>query len=139
MGSAAGTPLLHGKITSQVLRCFYRVYDRLGFGFLESVYCNALAHELTGANISYEREVPIQVWYDGMCIGAFRADFVVAGQVIVEAKASELVNEAHRKQLMNYMRCSTLEVGLLLHFGPKATFQRIVYTNTHKLGLPAPK
>jgi GxxExxY protein len=74
-----------------------------------------------------------------MCVGAFRADFVVADCVVVEAKASALVNESHRKQLINYIRCSALEVGLLLHFGPKATFQRIVYTNDHKLGLPLPK
>lgn len=132
MGHSAGTPLLHGTVTSEVVRCFYRVYDRLGFGFLESVYCNALAYELTGANITYEREVPMQVWYDAMCVGVFRADFVVAGCVVVEAKASELVSDAHRKQLMNYMRCSTLEVGLLLHFGKKATFQRLLYTNDHK-------
>ena len=136
METGAGMPLLHGEVTSEVLRCFYRVYDRLGFGFLESVYCNALAHELTAASVSHQREVAVKVSYDGVWIGAFRADFVVGGRVIVEAKASELVNEAHRKQLMNYLRCSALEVGLLLHFGKKATFQRILYTNDHKLGLP---
>lgn len=111
--------------------------DRLGFGYLESVYCNALAHELTCAGIAFEREVPVKVWYDGACVGAFRADFIVAGCVIIEVKACETLHDAHRKQLMNYMRGSTIEVGLLLHFGCKAAFHRIVYTNDRKPELPS--
>jgi len=131
-------PLLHGQVTGEVLRLFYRVHDRLGFGFLESVYKKALAHEFTKAGIAFEKEVPIQVWYDGICAGFFRADFLVEGAVVVEAKARQTLDDADRKQLMNYMRASAIEVGLLLHFGGKAAFQRILYTNDRKPDLGTP-
>ena len=132
-------PLLHGSVTSEILRLFFRVHDRLGFGYLESVYCKALEHEFTKGGIAAERETPIDVWYDGACVGRFRADFVVAGRVIVEVKACEAIDDAHRKQLMNYMRGSRLEVGLLLHFGPKAKFHRVLYTNDRKPELRTPR
>lgn len=133
ISSAAADPgLLHGRITNVILGAFYRVYDKLGFGFLESVYKNALARELTKAGLAFEREVPVKVWYDGECIGHFRADFVVEGLVIVEVKASQVVVEADHKQLLNYLRCSDIELGLLLHYGPRASFQRRVYTNERK-------
>ncbi|MEP6491124.1 MAG: GxxExxY protein [bacterium] len=124
--------LRHGEITGEVLRLFYRVHGRLGFGVLESVCCNALGFEFTKAGLAYQREVPIEVRYDGVCIGVFRADFLVAECVIVEAKACEVLNDAHRKQLTNYMRSCTLEVGLLLHFGVKAKVERILYTSDRK-------
>src|SRR6478736_3877990 len=116
--------LLEGKITGEVIRLFYRVYDRLGFGHLESVYANALARELAAAGIPFEREALVDVWYNGERIGRFRADFLVRSRVVVEAKSCALLSDAHRRQLLNYLRCSRLEVGLLLHFGQKASFER---------------
>lgn len=127
----AGT-LLDGEITGAIIRLFLRVYDRLGFGYLESVYCEALAYELSRAGVPFAREAGIDVWYEGHRVGRFRADFVVADRVIVEAKACEVVNQAHRRQLLNDLRGSNLEVGLLLHFGPKPRFHRLIYTNDHK-------
>jgi GxxExxY protein len=131
--------LLEAHITGPVIRVFFRAYDRLGFGFLESVYANALAFELEEAGIAFEREVAVDVWYNGRRIGHYRADFLIEGRVIVELKASEQLTDANRKQVLNLLRCSRLEVGLLLHFGPRARFERIVYTNGRKSNLPAPE
>lgn len=133
----AGT-LLDAEVTGAIIRLFFRVYDRLGFGYLESVYCEALAYELSRAGMPFAREAALDVWYEGHRVGRFRADFVVAERVVVEAKACEIVNEAHRRQLLNYLRGSRLEVGLLLHFGPKARFHRLIYTNDHKRNVRDP-
>ena len=126
------TDLLHGDVTESVIAAFYRLYDRLGFGFLESVYLNALANEFRRSTIAFEREFSIDVWDLGEQVGHFRADFQVDGKVIVEVKASQAVGEADRKQLLNYLRASRMEVGLLLHFGEKPSFQRLIYTNDRK-------
>jgi GxxExxY protein len=126
------TALLHGEVTDKVVAAFYRLYDRLGFGFLESVYLNALAKEFTRSAIAFEREFSIDVFDLGEQVGHFRADFQAEGKVIVEVKASQAVGEADRKQLLNYLRASRMEVGLLLHFGEKPSFQRLIYTNDRK-------
>lgn len=126
------TAYLHSDITDISIGSFYRVYNRLGFGFLESVYRNALARELTKGGIAFEREVPIDVWYDGALIGHFKADFLVEGRVILETKASHALTEADAKQLLNYLRGSHVEVGLLLHCGPKPAVRRTIYTNNKK-------
>ena len=130
--NADNCEFLFGDLSRKLLWAFYRVYDRLGFGFLESVYKNAFARELEKLGIAFEREVAIDVWYDGVRIGHFRADFLVDGKIIVEMKASQALIEADRKQLLNYLRASEIEVGLLLHFGPKPIHQRMVYSNTNK-------
>ena len=132
MGNSDLRGLREGRITGDVIRRFYRVYDRLGFGFAESVYTNALGIELQAAGISFEREKALNVWYKGECVGVFRADLLIASKVIVEVKATHVLAEAHRGQLHNYLRCSNLEVGLLLHFGPKASFERMIHTNDRK-------
>ena len=96
------------------------------------MYKNAFAIELEKLGIAFERAVPIDVWYDGVQAGHFRADFLVEGKIIVEIKASQALVEADRKQLLNYLRASEIEVGLLLHFGPKAAHERMVYSNANK-------
>lgn len=126
------TTLLEGELTGQIIAAFFRVYDVLGFGYLESVYVGALVVELQRRGLRVEREVTIDVWYLGVRVGHFRADLLVEGRVLVEAKASEIVPDTARKKIMNYLRGSALEVGLLLHFGPRASFKRIIYTNDHK-------
>jgi GxxExxY protein len=123
---------LHSDITDISSGAFYRVYNGLRFGFLESVYRNALSKELTRAGVSFDREVPVDVWYDGEKVGHFRADFLVEGRVILEVKASLALTDADRKQLLNYLRGSRVEVGLLLHFGPKPSIKRIIFTNDQK-------
>lgn len=123
------TELLEGELTAIIIRVFYRVYDRLGFGFLESVYCEALAIEFELEGLSFIREAKIDVHYDGRRIGYFKADFFVEGRVLVEVKSTEVLAHAHQRQLLNGLRATRKEVGLLLHFGPKAWFKRMVHTN----------
>jgi GxxExxY protein len=127
------SPLLEGDLTGRIIRCFYRVYDTLGFGFLESVYKNAMLIELANEGLMSIAEAAIDVWYRDQTIGHFRADILVEGRVILEIKASELLPIDARKQLLNYLRGSRVEVGLLLHFGPKAKFQRLIHSNAKKL------
>ena len=132
-GSEKGLPLLEGDLTGRIIKCCYRVYDTLGFGFLESVYQQAMLLELAAEGLAATAEATIDVWYRDKKIGHFRADILVEGRVIVEIKASELLPSDARKQLLNYLRGSRVEVGLLLHFGRKANFQRLIHSNPKKL------
>ena len=124
--------LLEGELTGRIIKCFCRVYDALGFGFLESVYQNALLYELAAEGLVAVAEQALDVWYKDRIIGHFRVDLLVEGRVIIEIKASEVLAPAGRKKLLNYLRGSTVEVGLLLHFGPKPKFERVVFTNENK-------
>ena len=125
--TAARSPLLHEDITRAIIAAFYRVYNQLGYGFLESVYAAALAIELAGMSLTAERERCVEVWYCGDVVGSFRADLIVQGKVVVELKATERLDGFATRQLHNYLRCSDLEVGLVLHFGPRPSFHRVVH------------
>jgi len=125
--------LLEKDLTEKILRVFFRVYDYLGYGFLESVYCNALAIEFAAEGIEFIREPRINVYYKGNhIIGRYKSDFLVEGRVVVEVKSSEILSYAHRRQLLNCLAASDPEVGLLLHFGPKANFERFVHTHKRR-------
>jgi GxxExxY protein len=127
-GGTSTTELLHGDITGEIIAAFYAVYNELGFGFTESVYVRALAIELFQRRMNVSREVPVTVYYKGVTVGTYRADLLVADTVVVEAKAGDYTVESDRLQLLNYLRASGKEVGLLLHFGPKATLKRVIHT-----------
>ena len=114
------------------------MYDTLGHGFVESVYRRALLHELSKRNIAAQSECPIDVWYEGLCVGQFRADLVIERKVIAELKASVSLGEGDAKQLLNYLRATDHEIGLLLHFGPKAAFKRFYSSNARKPALISP-
>lgn len=131
------TELLAGEVTRAVIACFCRVYDRLGYGFLESVYRRALWHELRKDGQPVETERAMDVWYDGVRVGRLRADLVVDGRVIVEVKSAATLGPADRKQLLNYLRASDINVGLLLHFGPSPAFHRLVYSDAARRRLNA--
>ena len=131
-GGAAGTDLLHGDITGEIISAFYAVYNELGYGFIESVYIRALAIELFQRRMNVAREVPVTVYYKGVTVGTYRADLLVSDTVVVEAKAGEQTSDYDRIQLLNFLRASGKEVGLLLHFGPKAILKRVIHTK--KLG-----
>lgn len=130
-GGNGNLDLLHGDITGEVISAFYAVYNELGHGFVESVYVRALAIELFQRRMNVAREVPVTVYYKGVTVGTYRADLVVADAVVVEVKAGDPA-EHDRPQLINYLRSSGKEVGLLLHFGPKAILKRVIHTK--KLG-----
>ncbi len=131
-GGINGVDLLHGDITGEIIAAFYAVYHELGYGFLESVYVRAMAIELFQRRMEVAREVPVTVFYKGVTVGSFRVDLVVADRVIVAIKAGEQAVDSDRAQLLNYLRSSGREVGLLLHFGPKAVLKRVIHTR--KLG-----
>lgn len=126
-------PLKHQEITDRVLEAFFkRVYPRLGYGFLEQVYGNALALELRALGLDVECQKAIDVYYLGDVVGTYYADLVVQGKVIVELKAAKAIVEEHEAQLLNYLRATPYEVGLLLNFGPRPEFRRRAFDNSRK-------
>lgn len=122
----------HRELTSKILKAFYTVYNRLGYGFLEKVYENALIIELRRMGLRCEQQVPITVYYEGEVVGNFRADILVEGIVILELKAAEAICQSDEAQLVNYLRATDIEVGLLLGFCPKPETRRRVYENSRK-------
>jgi len=120
------------EITDIILRSFHETYNELGDGFLESVYENALYIVLTGYGLCVERQKDIAVFFRGKVIGDFKADLVVNKKVVVELKAVRTINPAHEAQLINYLKATDIEVGLLLNFGRKPEFKRFVYDNKRK-------
>jgi len=119
-----GKDLLHYEITSEILRAYYRVYNFLGYGFLEKVYHNALLFELANTGLRFENRVPIEVHYKGVQVGFYNADIVVEGKVIIEIKAAEALRKEHEAQLLNYLKATDIRVGMLLNFGKEAEFRR---------------
>ena len=124
--------LIHEEITDVILKSFYSVYNQLGYGFLEKVYENALLIELTENGLFCEKQHPIKVNYNGTTVGEYFADIMVENSVIVELKAAEFIVEEHELQLINYLRATEIEVGLLLNFGKKPVFKRKIFTNDLK-------
>ena len=124
--------LISKELIDVILTQFYRVYNDLGYGFLERVYQNALYFALTNKGLKCEVEKPIKVFHDGHVVGDYRADLLVEDCVILELKACEDINPAHEAQLINYLKATEIEVGYLLNFGKKAKFSRKVYSNNRK-------
>jgi GxxExxY protein len=124
--------LIEEGLTRVALDAFYRAYDRLGYGFAESVHANAMAHEIEKAGLLVQQEAPVLVGYDGKTFGAFRADLLVEKRLIVEVKGDISPGFGPQRQLLNYLRCSDLEVGLLLVFGLKPWFKKLIHTRDRK-------
>ena len=125
--------LKHHEITDQILHAFLKiVYPQLGFGFLEKVYENAMVIALQKMGLDVKSQVPIHVTFQGQMIGEYYADLLVENAVIVELKAASQLASEHEAQLVNYLRATPYEVGLLLNFGPKPTFCRKIFDNTRK-------
>ena len=130
--------LQHADLTDRIIGGFYDVYNTLGHGYLESVYEEATVICLGDSNLCVERQLPITVYFRGRPVGTFKADIVVESCVVVELKASRAVDPAHEAQLLNYLRASKLEVGLLLNFGVRPAFRRFVFANERK-AITAPR
>ena len=129
---SGNSKLLCGHITAVVIRGFRTVYDVLGPGFPEHVYRRALAYELRDRGLRVVEEAPIDVWYRGIRVGYFRADLLVENQVIVELKTASGFSTEDRDQLLSYLRASSIDVGLLMLFGPRPLFRRHVFENNRK-------
>src|SRR4051812_34302050 len=126
--------LKHRELTDRIIKSFYKVYNTLGFGFLENVYRNALEIELRKCGLSVARQVRFEVRYDGQVVGTYFADLVVEGLVILELKAASSLVADNCSQLINYLKASKIEVGLLLNFGPRPELQRRVFDHSTGTG-----
>jgi GxxExxY protein len=123
------------KTTQQILINFFQVYNELGTGFLESTYRESLRIALDEMGLHAEREVPISVLFRGKVAGRYYADLVVENCVILEVKVARSIVREHETQLLHYLRASSIEVGLLLNFGPSPQFKRLVWSNERKQSL----
>jgi len=121
--------LLHKETSDKIIKAFYNVYNSLGYGFLEKVYENAMIIELRKLGLNVQRQLPIKVFYEEQLVGEYFADIIVEGNIIVELKAAENLCDAHEFQLINYLKATELEIGLLLNFGKKPQFRRKIFTN----------
>ena len=128
----SGSLYKHSELTEQIIGAFYTVYSALGYGFLENVYVKALMIELNRRGMMVNDKLPIQVFYLGQLIGEYYADIVVNDLVILEIKAVKALVTEHEAQLLNYLKATSYEVGLLLNFGPKPETKRRSFDNTRK-------
>ena len=124
--------LIHRDLTNKIIGVFYEVYNELGFGFLESVYEDAMVIALEESGLQVEQQVAIPVLFRGRSLGNFGADLIVDGSVIIELKAVSRLVDAHIAQLMHYLRATDIEVGLVMNFGQQPEFKRRVFENERK-------
>ena len=124
--------LMQSNLTGQIIKSFYKVYNTLGYGFLEKVYEKSLFFELSANGLSCSRQYPINVYYSNHNVGDYYADMIVEDKVILELKAAETLCEEHEFQIINYLKATKIEVGLLLNFGLKPAFKRKVFMNQNK-------
>ena len=122
----------HSDITELVIKAFYNVYNKLGYGFLEKVYEKALVIECKKLSLNCLSQCPIEVFYDNEVVGFYIADMIVNQFVIVEIKAASAITAEHETQLVNYLKATEIEVGLLLNFGKKPEFKRKVFSSEYK-------
>jgi GxxExxY protein len=124
--------LLHEELTKRIIGAFYTVHRTLGFGYREFIYSLALERELLAMGLRVEREVAVMIYYRGEPLVRQTFDMLVEGKVIVENKSIERLLEENHAQLFGYLCATTIEVGLLLHFGRKAKFYRSICENRYK-------
>jgi GxxExxY protein len=124
--------LKHRELTEKIIGVFYEVYNELGHGFLESVYEKAFDIALTSKGIGVLRKIEVPVWFRGQKVGDFEADMLVERCVLLELKAGRALHAAHEAQLLNYLRATEIEVGMLFSFGLKPEFKRLAFDNNRK-------
>jgi GxxExxY protein len=119
-------------LTEKIIGIFYDVYNELGYGFLESIYEESLVIALRDAGFNVERQLAIPVWFRGHEVGRFRGDILVEQQVLLELKSARLLEGAHEAQLLHYLKSTEIEIGLLLNFGSRPQFRRLLFDNKRK-------
>ena len=128
----ASPTLKHAELTEKISGVFYDVYNELGHGFLESTYAEAMVVALEFCGLAVARELPVPVWFRGSKVGQYYADLVVGSTVLLELKAARSLDSAHEAQLLHYLRATEIEVGLLLNFGQRPQFRRLLFDNERK-------
>ena len=124
--------LKHSECTDRIIGVFYDVYNELGYGFLESTYAAAMLIAVQESGLAAAREVPVPVWFRGTQVGQYFADMVVENKVLLELKAARHLESAHEAQLLHYLRATQIEVGMLLNFGVRPQFRRLLFDNDRK-------
>lgn len=125
--------ILHADITDKIIGCCYRVYNGLGYGFLEKVYENALMIELSAVGLIAVQQAGIKVFYEDKEVGSYFADILVENKIVVEVKAGAgEIKKEFETQVFNYLKATNFEVGLILHFGEKPAFKRVIFSNDYK-------
>jgi hypothetical protein len=124
--------MLEQELTNKIIKAFYQVYNTLGYGFLEKVYENAMCLELNKQGLACKRQERIKVYYEETQVGDYFADIIVENRVIIELKAAENLCYEHECQLINYLKATNIEVGLLFNFGKEPQFKRKIFTNDRK-------
>ncbi len=119
-------------LSGKIIKAFYKVYNELGFGFSEKVYENALIMELRSMNLVCVKQKPVKVFYNGQIVGEYFADVIVNEAIVLELTATDAIVEEYEYQLINQLKASELEMGLLLNFGQTPQFKRKVFTNDRK-------
>ncbi len=122
----------HSEITEKIIKAFYNVYNKLGYGFLEKVYERSMLIELAKSGLECKNQFPVKVFYNSKDVREYFADIIVNDAVIIELKAAESLCEEHECQLVNYLKATDIEVGLLLNFGKEPQLKRKVLTKDHK-------
>ena len=117
----------HEELTGKIIKCAYQVHNTLGFGFLETIYQNAMLIELQKSGLKAEKEKKIQVYYDNQIVGDYFADILVEKKIILELKSVKELHPAHEAQLVNYLKATDLEIGLLINFGHSVELKRKVF------------
>lgn len=120
------------EITEKIIKAFYKVYNTLGYGFLEKMYENAMFIELIAMGLKVEKQKRVLVYYFGNIVGDYNSDLIVEGVVTVELKANEILVEQNENQLTNYLKATNKEVGLLLNFGKRSQLKRKIFDNDKK-------
>ena len=126
------TDLKHFNLTQRIIAVFYEVYNELGHGFLESVYQESLILALKDSGLTAQSPIEIPVWFRGHQVGKFEGDVLVEKCVLLELKAARTLDSSHKAQLLNYLRATEIEIGLLLNFGVKPEIKRLIYDNPRK-------
>ena len=124
--------LLHEEITEKIIKSYFKVYNILGYGFLEKVYENALAIELRKNGLEVKCQYPISVLYESEIVGEYFADIIVNDIVVIELKAAKEISEGNECQLINYLKATNIELGLLMNFGKEAEYRRKIFMNKYK-------
>ena len=132
MKSVSKSKMKYQELTENIIKAAYTVHNTLGYGFLEKVYQNALVIELAKRGIKADSEKPIKVFYEGQIVGDYVCDLIVDDKVILELKAVKELNDIHEVQLVNYLKATGVEVGLLINFGPSVKIKRKVFDNFRK-------
>lgn len=119
--------LKHRELSRQIIKKFYEVYNELGSGFLESIYENAFQILLKQSGVDVEKQLPITVYFRDQIVGEYKADLIVEDKILIELKSVAAILPKHEAQIINYLKATDIEIGLLMNFGDEPEFKRFVF------------